>query len=108
MSSGGILDKSNEDNIEQQEHSFEASNNSFGLSVDTTSEIDFSTDDKLSINRDQIKTSKNDERDKCKMNLDKTMNMPTSQYMLSEKFTMVNGCIDFSSNNNLSGRKDME
>lgn len=104
MTTAGLVDKSLEDKVDsQQESNFELPNNSsIGNVMESTSEMEFSSDNKSSKKSDCNKIIKSQiGRENCQIDLDKIVNLSSaSSYAMNEKFAMVNGCIDFSSNNN--------
>lgn len=110
MSSAELVDKNTEDNVESHKHSVEIPNSSLAENLDSTeNEINYMKEDNPFNKSEQMHVTKFQEKEKHKMNFDERTNFSTSSpYAMSEKFAMVNGCIDFSSNNNVSGKKNID
>lgn len=110
MSSAELVDKSTEDNVESHKHTADTPNSSLAENSDLTeNEINYTKQDNPLNKSEQMNVTKFNEKEKHKMNFDEITNFSTSStYVMSEKFAMVNGCIDFSSNNNVSGRKNID
>lgn len=110
ISSAELVDKGTEDNVELHKHSVETTNSSLAENLDSTeNEINYTKEDSPLNKSELINVTNFHEKEKHNMNIDEITNFSTSPtYAMSEKFAMVNGCIDFSSNNNVSGKKNID
>lgn len=101
MSSAGLVDKS----MDTSELPFEVSKKlSVEENAESSSGINALNDNNFTqISSECDDNDKNDEKQICRKDPDRIANLSTSSW--DEKFSMVNGCIDFSNSNNVVSKQ---